>query len=338
MIKMKKAIFFIAVCFFCAACEDQDVLLESTPSPQTVLNSKISVDNGRLVFNNAEELYSIVDSLSKMSEQELKQWSESASITSLINNDDEALQKEFDDFGFPNAFKAIINENGEYQVGNTISWYHEGFKYFADSESELEGVKQSPNSANERIEVEAKTVAIEPNDQDVSNQKVTLYNNSSDARHQKEFFHGGDSGSKRKYVHEIRTYTESYYAKDPLLGSGYSIYSSLTLVIKLEWWGNKSKKWKVAGGSRRVAYDLSGSALFKYKDINYDNVTRDIQISKRNTDTKSGDRYITIASYGDGFARSSSVKWEVDLYGKIEHSVEGDLYTNKWINSGNPLW
>ncbi|WP_338766390.1 hypothetical protein WAF17_03675 [Bernardetia sp. ABR2-2B] len=321
---MKKLSIVFLLFFLFSSCEQQEEL--TSLEIATKKTDNLTIKDKRFVFDNQEHFQSFMQSFTNKSEQELENWSKSNTVKSLLIT---GVSEEFEQFNFPTAFKAIINENGEYQIGNSIVWYNDGFKYFVNNEEELKSIKENPSLSTKKAKVESKIVGKMP-----SLQRVVLGANTIDARHQREFFQNNNSGSKRKYVHELVTYTEYLGAYHPIFGNGYTIISYLYLNIKLEYKGNRRRsRWKPAGESRRVFYSLSGSSTISFDGLsqptNSFNFSEDL--------TRSGDRQLSLGGFSTGFETKSPV-WTVEVNGFIDHSVVGDVASNRWFHEGYPMW
>lgn len=104
--------------------------------------------NGRIVFENKADAIQQLSTLSKKSEEELVEWEKQNNLTSLRSTID--YHSETVDtllLYFPPALASILNTQKEYQVGDSIIWFHENnvFKLPAD-EALLMKVKNNPSS------------------------------------------------------------------------------------------------------------------------------------------------------------------------------------------------
>ncbi|WP_338814675.1 hypothetical protein V9L05_05395 [Bernardetia sp. Wsw4-3y2] len=318
---MKKLLFCFSFVALLSSCDTKEVIIN--PIQKEI---EISKNNERLIFSNQEEFNSTLNLLKNKTVEELQKWSKSKGIESLINVE---LSDKYDNFNFPNVLKAIINVNGEYQIGNSIAWYDNGFKHFAQSEEELKYIKQNPSLNTEKAKVESKIVTKKS---DSELQRVVLGSNTLDARHQKTFFQNNNSGSERKYVHEVVCYTEYHNVTDSFFGSGYSSYSSVYVRVKLEF--KTRGRWKPAGEKRNISYSLYGTYTLITDGVNVISGNFNQNSGRYNA---SGDLQIPIQSFGQGFSHTLPM-WELEVNGSIDHSVVGDVASNRWINSGLPLW
>jgi hypothetical protein len=106
--------------------------------------------NGRVQFATLEAFERERTQLRKLQDAAgLDSWESSLGFTSLRRHalgEEQAanLQRRF---LFPVFYATFINEAGEFQVGDNIYWYHEGFRYQATTEQELAAIKANPAQA-----------------------------------------------------------------------------------------------------------------------------------------------------------------------------------------------
>ncbi|MBB5648399.1 hypothetical protein [Pedobacter cryoconitis] len=217
--------------------------------------------DGRLQFASTKALYQTLDSIKNKGTDFLKNWESQQGFKSLRAGKVEEGGL-MDTFDFPEFYAAVINEKGEYMVGDTIVWFNKGLKHMVPgrNEAKLAAIKENP--ATSEISYKAGNVALNSNSAVKSGQtktmSVQLGKNDGDARYQKEFTHDNDPGSIRKIIFEIQNYVE---------GSGqFGTMSVLYTRIKQEY---KGSKWRPAGETMEKSIS-NGSYTIQYNST-FDN-------------------------------------------------------------------
>lgn len=325
---------FIILCFagLLASCSDGLIDEQTNQLP-------VKVENGRMVFLNSKVLYETIDKLNFMDDDAKKNWSNQFGFNSffdLSSNDESMLDDESSISNVPISFQRILNKNAEYQINDTIVWYNKGIKHFIPNQDEslLEKIKKNPELSTIKGEYFFSTFE----ERDTENARTTISLNGLDARHQREFSY---YGNRRKYVHELYTYTETVG-----VSSGYTFHTELHLKIKLEWYGSSSRKWRPAGESRQMNYSIN----YSIRVVNINTGYTFISIPNSgyftgnlaNNVTRSSDVDLLIGSaigttiYPDYFGHPT---WDVEISGSIYHKIVDDpSSSNAWTNSGYPLW
>lgn len=300
--------------------------------------SSLKVENDRLAFSSSEELQKTLTELNSKSNSELKQWIKSYDFESFLNKT--ASGEELEDFSTsdltkaPLSIQAILNAEGEVKVGETIVWYNNGLKHFIPNNDENLLIKTKLDPS---LDKNPGWYSVKPYNGIGSKENVAegrSYISSLDARHQKEFTY--INGTQRKFVHEINIYTEvSYYFAN---GQGYQSYSIAYLNVKLEYKTSKGK-WRVAGEPRNISINLAMASPQYYSSgsLLVPIVTPSTAVNL--TFNNSQDRYNIVLASGSGPTYYGySPAWNIDVSGTIYQYIVGDLTSNAWYNTGNPLW
>jgi hypothetical protein len=289
--------------------------------------------NDRLVFQNFDEFYKTYLTLAKnSSEDELAYWAQCKDHSTLLNSSDTTL------YEYSTVFRAILNKNSEFELGNDIIWFNNGnFYTLPKGESNVEAFKCNPDTSMKVGLINIKPV-IERNDKGA----IIWNNNTLDSRNQLEFWQSsyqscGEAliigGGWRKYVHEV--YGESFII---LSGVGYHIYSSLWLKIKLEWKGNRGG-WKVAGEQRNIKLtDLHGTAWWGWPQTYVADL--DIEYADScftNYGSFRGEKLVWLTGLGGEEYEGQADYWDLTLTGTIYQHVIGDDMSQAWWN-GPSLW
>jgi hypothetical protein len=346
----------LLVMFNLASCT-KEIEAPSSISPAIKSSSDIYVKSGRLYFKNFEVFAATREKLAKANNLEaIKRWEESLGFSSLrakaassTNNSASALVQSFH---FPMFYTAMMNEDGEYQIGDDIVWFHEGYKYRANSESNLLAIKANPSLTQDKTLAGATLNAIVKK-KDLNSHVATRTQDSGDspdARYQYNYTSPYAIGMVR-FVYETYVYTErncngnvNPYGQ-PICGNGF--YTVLYLNIKMEI--GSGNNWYPSGLGRYVSYSLDLYANVQHTpgccaseprtEINghvevpgYFHTTNDVQVV-----LGSGLCTISNSSF-TGYTRAG-VKWNYDIYGQITSFDEKDtsrfFYVADYTNS---LW
>lgn len=223
-------------------------------------SQSVKNENGRLQFASTNALYQTLDSIQNKGTDFLKNWENQLGFKSLRAAKPEEAGL-MDTFEFPDFYAAVINENGEYMVGDTIVWFNKGLKHMipGKNEAKLAAIKKNP--AISELSFKAGTVTLNSNSAAKSGQTQTmsieLGPGAGDARYQKEFTNDYDAGSKRKIVFELQHYLESY---GPVGGYMSILYTN----IKQEY---KGSSWRPAGETMEksisnLTYTIQSNSTF----------------------------------------------------------------------------
>lgn len=285
----------------------------------------------RVHFADLDEYLATIKELSSLKDEAyLDNWSQSKGIKNQIHQEDPEINI------LPIAMLAVLNENLEFEIAESIICYQKGHLYLIpkDQELSLAEIKQHL----EKCDVFADIVTMPQTHAD-DRYTVISSNNGLNAAHQHEFTQqnhqpcGGNStgiGGIRKYVHELVT-TRVKITKTP---NGYPLpvpryQHSLELRMKLEYKSNG--KWKSAGEQRSIEVNIEGNGqLWEGSWVS------NLMPFSFNTSVNcyTGNGVIQLAFLDDYISYGY---WHVNLSGSINHKVMGDVESNRWINSGI-LW
>lgn len=198
----------------------------------------VSVKGGRLSFKDSKALYATLGELTNKSVDYLNSWEDRKNFKSL-RRDTTTIHEDLDAFEFPQFYSTIINANGEYLVGDTIVWFHKGFKHLIPKMDEqlLAKIKVNPGLSKIKF-ITGSTLISQQSFSNESGQTpdrgktmgVNLGNGAVNAI-QKEYLN--DFGHKRKIVIEIYNFID---------GGGLGYNSSLVLKVKHYYKGSGSYK------------------------------------------------------------------------------------------------
>ena len=218
------------------------------------------------MFKDALSMEMVRTELWNKDSKQIDEWEKSLKFISLRA---ESLGKESDgnnllnEFGFPNQYAALINREGEYQVGNKIYWFNKGFKYEASSEEELVGIKENPSIAKNKFRAGIYKPSVSVNR---TIRDVNIYDNSTtrgDGKYPYQFNIWNDPNSQRRLSFENFIYVEEVTG-DPgrAYGNYISYYTAVVFNEYAEYYSRGSKRWYRSNEPRVTSYDLyvSGNA------------------------------------------------------------------------------
>lgn len=348
---LKFAAALLGAAFTLNSCSQKQ---EVSPSPQaSVSKADVQVLNGRLVFADQPTFDRLQEALVqksrlKTSEQELAAWEQGLHFVSLRTSAAkevahlEALETAgqpapahelLEAFGFPDTYAAVINPAGEYQVGTKIYWFHKGFKYEASSEAELAAIKQAPTQAKTKYEAGYRIINEGHPTTKTAARTGQTNNPESYDKYVYNFNYQNDSGSRRRVIYATRVFSE-------YRGSGFNSqnvytqywYSSVSLLIKYEYYSFGRNRWYPAGdsfnwsaminkftGNAYIPYDQNQSIGGNYAEFasylqgNFTNGLKSIELGN-----------VIMAADANQSISSGSVYWSFEIAGGIICSPQYD--------------
>jgi hypothetical protein len=268
----------------------------------------------RVIFKDFEAFTQTFDEISKLaSKEEMDKWSKSKGFSNLLNSEEEELQT------LPYAFLAILNKNAEFEMNDSIIWYHSGnlYRFAKQDEDAIPSLKKSPEQCQIAGSVRTQLV------KSVEDRTTQIDIGKLNANNQHQFTQvnyqpcGGNFtgiGGVRKYVHEV-------YSTE--MANGDQTIHKLFLRLKLEYRTSKNN-WRAAGEQRAMTIDVSGNANVCSTPVLF-TINQSFSCSN-NVD-------LLLAQQVCG----SVEFWTLNMTGTITHRVMGDVASNTWVNSGN-LW
>ena len=113
-------------------------------------------------------------------------------------------------FGFPEYYAVLISPAGEYQIENTIYWFHNGFKYAAASEEELNAIKHAPQLAKMKYAAGAQHITNQVAAGKTANRTYqTNYPYAYD-KYTFQFQYQYDPKSLRRIIYATSVYSEDF--------------------------------------------------------------------------------------------------------------------------------
>ena len=348
-----------ATCAFSGCSREQDTL--PTPSP-VVNNTNVKVVNARLVFTDDESFKKIREDLWQKTSQELTAWENRLRFNSLrvknINIQDTLSSGLMKEFGFPAQYAALINQNGEYQVGSKIYWFYDGFKYEASSESELARIKKNPSLATQKYETGKHIVSVKHMTLPANR---TTRNGSSggDGRYQTAFLLNNDGGSQRRLSLETFIFSEVTSYNPVYPGSSYNrtIYTSVVINEYCEYYSRGSRRWYRSGDQRSTSYDLNTTGWASGSNFAPPSGNSAQPVGAKGTPSNAGGRITTsnelhsnsdfqrgVANavfYSEGDTNFAGILWDFEITGSYQAYLTGDsykFYPNHTLGLNGVLW
>ncbi|OON70059.1 hypothetical protein [Hymenobacter sp. CRA2] len=291
------------------SCSKQEADVAPTPTVTTADSADVRVVEGRLVFKDQSTLASILSTLASKSDAELKAWDTNLNFTSLNKSTSKEAAALREEFGFPRHLTAVINPNGEYQVGNLYYYFKAGQVHEFKTQADMLAFQQ--NQTVEHRSAFAGRTKVQ--DTEASRSQA----NSSygrDGKYQYDFCLWNDCGSRRKIVFERYIYTQG-------MGVDYW-YTALVLAVKLEFRNSKGQ-WRVAGEQRVVDLAISGDANSIISGSTQPWCSKPFNITAYN-ETNYDQEYTIADCYMGGGSDPSSVYWDFSISGRISSWVSSD--------------
>lgn len=256
-------------------------------------------------------------------------------------------------FGFPIFYASLINPSGEYQIGDKIYWFHDGYKYEARSESELSSIKSSPSQATTKYVAGCQTVVtgvknIGSESGKSYSPRVTTATSGMPLDYDKwpkEFNAQGDPGSRRRVLYSIRTYIEDR-GTNPVITYAHYFYTSQQLVLKYKFYSNGRRAWYPANGQNfnwTVNVNYTGTVNGpNIQTSNSPGVTRGSIVNTSGA-FSTGAAYFSLLEttvslytyYQDYTVNNVSIKYNID--GTIKGIPQEDPARGSFVVTGN-LW
>jgi hypothetical protein len=328
----------------------------ATVLSDTALSSSVKVANGRLVFANMTAFEQTYNDLTKLKGNEpFATWEKQFQFSSLraASNVEIAHLEELDSqgkhapayelmnkFGFPVAYSSIINSNGEYQVGDDIYWFHDGFKYLAKSEDELAAIKSNPSTAKVKFSAGSKSISVKK----VSNvgDRTYGYGQFSDDKYIYPFSLTNDSRNRRRIIYCAYVYKEAQGERQP----GFFFYKSeIYIRIKYEYFSDGTGNWYQAKGQNftynaNFSYDATCSAPcvgipFTTKtgrineQVSFDTGLWDLRLATENFTEATNCAY--------NGSNVDNIRWDFEVYGTISSYPAAYFPGTQYTQTGT-LW
>ncbi len=300
---MKKLI-FLFLCLSILSC-----------TKETSKNSSIeSAKSDRLVFRDAKEYRETYMFLAKtLSVSDLQLWADERGHSTLLFDPDTLITNNYSP-----ALRTILNQDSEFQMGDSIVWFHLGdFYTYAKNANFVNELKSKTELYRRSGYVTSKAIQ--------SSSKGRIYQNGYSAFVSPSFYQysyqpcgGTKTWGKglRKWVTELRDETQFY---------NYEYWEScLYLIIKLEW---KVSSWKEASEQRDVTFTLNGNLTFTgtspYRVFTQP-MNPGLQFTCANGYPASYNLWIIEGGVTDFPMPEVGISWIVNLSGQTTQHVLGD--------------
>jgi hypothetical protein len=279
----------------------------------------ITAENGRLVFKNITVLRKTLAELSKFTkEQEFANWESKFMYKSLRSQKTgESTENSAGAFISPNL-ESVLNQNGEYVVGDKIVWKSNGYTHIIDNLDEvvLLSIKQNPNSDKSAIKDQISNIDGKPSDAE-SNGYMGL--NDLKADYQKIWGYNGVNDKWRKTIYELVS-AASAIGSD---GGGVTFYDySVLLRIKLEYYDSRGKLHPA--GDTRLIDRVYLTGYFRDPSQTYP-----VSIN-RYSETRNSDLVLTLVYSNTAVYYTNSTP--------LEYSLSGEISTRGYIGNDLIVW
>lgn len=346
-------------------CSKHNDPIESVKVTENVPGLKVQAD--RLVFTDNNSFIQIQKALSSMNTHQLDSWEKQLGFHSLRSLDitkQDPSTALMNTFGFPNQYATLISQQGEYQIGNRISWFHEGFRYVAHSEEELAAIKANPSVATERFSAGVKQanslINISTENQGSTSAGNRVIRNSDnttgDAKYGNfEFILNGDKNSRRKLNFSSVLYVEYVGDKMEHGPQAFPYYTSIYINEYYEWYSRGNNRWyRCDDYPRFTTYNLSttfsvqgtgysGSGGFNsggtwyYSGVGQPiSGTRNISLSGYGH--SGGDYRTVVADTYIYLITSGGFTWDYEITGQYGSRLGVDTYGTSYHVENGILW
>lgn len=295
------------------------------------------VENDRIVFHDDASFRQLRDELLKKNPADLLAWSKATGIKSLgasyLNGTEDSSNEMVNSFGFPLGLAMIINTKGEYQIGNKICWYHEGFRHEAADEQGLANIKSNPENSTSKF-----IAGVRKIEKVIPDKSARVYGRKErDSRDNKytQILSLIGVPQRRRHIFSTSIYTERYVSSYP---NSIQYFTALDFGIYLEYetqdfFGNWV--WRQTQDNRQINYDLQLDAICTVPNStgvsssapNFVGISKRIQDSSfRNsvylTTLAAADMWVQrdpVISYDD-----DSAEWDYTITGSISQENTGN--------------
>jgi hypothetical protein len=293
------------------------------------------IKNGRLSFASSADFSQYLRKLSQEKQEDLEKLTTDSKFVSLYKTlnayagKDETLTPELEALNtldLPNFLSTVLNQHGEVQIGDSISWFSNNKQFFIHQKDagRLEDLKRNPGIDTRSLPAYAEKIS-HSRQVHIELSGISDAGNIGDGKWQHEFVAQYPNSGNRKYVVEM-------------VGFIVSNDRYLRMRIKLEWKGSGS--WKPAGESRSISVAITSYANFISNNLTGVYLVGPNQ-SFNFSSTTSSILELPIAAFDVTGGINYSSYWALTLYGTITMQIVGDVPANIWTLSGdssNPLW
>ncbi|GEM_PF-3606199 len=272
----------------------------------------------RVVFDSSEDMINQYILLGKSSKDNLTEWVKSKGINSALNSEnisDTSLLSR------PDYFRAILNEDLEFQIGDTVIWYNQGNLYVLSESKEndkkiLQKRKNNPDQL--AIAGYSKVSPIEVKDVTPDNgnnlRAIPVYDGYTNGLRTYQFMCEVDPSVTFRYKHELHAH---YY----FLNGSY--ISELNYVASLEYLRGS---WIVANYPRNLNFIFNGSVSYPSKNKSFP--LNNYSVSLKNV---VGNQTINLAIVNPA-SSTSGASWQVDISGSAAQTMINYPATQWWYD------
>jgi hypothetical protein len=341
---LKLALLALAIPAGLSSCSKKDTVdsLSITAPAQDV---KV-LANGRLAFADTKAFNQALTTMSAMASPELDKWEKNLGFHSLRQSTAPESAKLLNEFGFSGQYAALISEAGEYQIGDRISWFHDGFRYVANSEQELADIKANPTTATEKFS--AGLVKHTSKGQAAAREIRNSDNQEGDGRYNGQEVTIGP-GSVRKLSFESILYCEDVSDRYTHAFAQRVWYTSISINEYYEYHSSRAGTWYRADDyPRTTSYNLNatatinGSGFYQYNSANPSNVynydayvTNSISLNQYAHGGTNDFRTTVISALIGSISRPGTMYWDYSIQGSYNTDMSAAYAMGGSANYGN---
>lgn len=344
-VNFKLALLALAIPNVLSSCTKKDTV--DTLSVATPAQDVKVLSNGRLAFADNKAFDQAFTNASSMSALQLDKWENRLNFHSLRAATTAESAKLLQGFGFPGQYAALISEAGEYQIGNRISWFHDGFRYVAQSEQELQAIKADPTIAKEKFSAGVqKTSSDTPSGQEAAREVRDSDYQVGDGRYNGRLETVGP-GSQRKLSFESILYVEDASDRHYHDPGGRVWYSSISINEYYEYYSSSANTYyRCDDYPRTTSYNLTASADINGSGFGAQHVENSLYLNGYQHSGINDYRTTVLEAYVQSSLRPGKMVWTYFIQGHYVVNMNaataagaspnyGNVYNDQ---SSNQLW
>ncbi|TAD96591.1 MAG: hypothetical protein EAZ97_13805 [Bacteroidetes bacterium] len=273
----------------------------------------IKLKNGRLCFADRNALYQTIELLNKQQNEGLDAWEKGKGFSSLRNwqktvakkDKKSEYEQEMIDFSFPQTMAAIINPDGEYQIGDTVVLYSKNYVYYIPAQDEKQ-VKLAKTAPEQLRNVRKFALSMKVLDNKVA----------SDGRVEDTYMSANSINTKYQFPYQV--YTSSDVINYKIVYEVYCWHDNNVSFVRLRIKLQNKPFWSSAYTESGVSWTTSFSPL-SYSTLCFNNNVYESGMKVLGTVSSSGAYEIPLGytpMYTNG-----QVDWRVRVSGNINMVV-----------------
>lgn len=284
----------------------------------TVDNSQSKQKESRAVFNSSKSMIDEYVQLSKYSQDDLDNWIRTKGFKSALS-----VEKTSDNtlLSRPHYLRAILNENLEFQIQDTVIWYNKGKLYILSSNKDddyqtLLSRKSNPTQLAVLGSSEVDLIEVESENTEKSKTKTIPVNDGyTGGLKTFQFKCTANPNVTFRYYHELAAHHFSVAG---------TYISELNYMANLQY---LQGSWLTASYPRNLNFRFFGSVSYPAKGKSFS--FNDHPVALKNV---TGNTTINLATVNP--ASSLRQSWQVSLSGSAAHTMVNYPDTQWWYDFG----